>query len=345
VRLLFILGPYRPGQCGVSDYVRLLSERLEGLGHECMRMSVDPRVGATLATTADSLPPCDAVSLQFAPYAFHPKGLPGQGLQSLAKALAGRHLQVMFHEIWIGAYPQSTWRERWIGGRQRHQILSFLETAQPFAVHATNAAALNRLDLMGVEAEYLYLFGNIPWAEAPSARMDADPVAHIAFFGTPYDSFPYDLLFERLVETFTAMKRPWNIRMLGHVREKTGLRKLHREAGKHGITVEETSRLTSEELSHELQFADCGVATTPYDVLGKSGAAAAMLEHGLPIYAYDDGDTPKDSLFVFEPFQDQIFLLNDPKSSEQLIKSTQQLPKPFFNGVAHTADKFIEAII
>ena len=42
----------------------------------------------------------------------------------------------------------------------------FLQTARPFVVHSTNAAALNRLSLMGVEAEYLYLFGNIPWAEA-----------------------------------------------------------------------------------------------------------------------------------------------------------------------------------
>ena len=344
MRFLFIHGPYRPGQCGISDYVSLLSDRLERMGHECKRMSTNPESGATLAKIADSLPQCDIVSLQFAPYAFHPKGLPGKGLQSLAKALAGRHLQVMFHEIWIGAYPQATWYERWIGMRQRHQILRFLETARPFAVHATNAATLNRLGLMGIEAEYLYLFGNIPWAEAPSARIDTDPVAHVAFFGTPYDAFPYDLLFERLDETFIAMKKTWDIRVLGNIREKAGLRKLYRVASKYGISVEETKRLTSEELSHQLQFADCGVSTTPYDVLGKSGAAIAMLEHGLPIYVYDDGDTPADRLFVFEAFKDQVFLLNDPKSSEQLIEAAEQLSKPFFNGVAHTAEKFIEAI-
>ena len=39
----------------------------------------------------------------------------------------------------------------------------FCKLPDPFVVHSTNAAALNRLSLMGVEAEYLYLFGNIPW--------------------------------------------------------------------------------------------------------------------------------------------------------------------------------------
>ena len=34
-----------------------------------------------------------------------------------------------------------------------------------------------------------------------------------------------------------------------------------------------------------------GVSTTSYDVIGKSGATTAMLEHGLPVLAYDDGDT------------------------------------------------------
>ena len=41
-----------------------------------------------------------------------------------------------------------------------------------------------------------------------------------------------------------------------------------------------------------------GVSTTSYDVIGKSGATTAMLEHGLPVLAYDDGDTPMESLFI-----------------------------------------------
>ena len=69
---------------------------------------------------------------------------------------------------------------------------------------------------------------------------------------------------EGLDETFTAMKKQWKIRVLGHVREeKAGLKKLTQEAGKRGIDVEKTNKLSSEELSHQLQYADCGVTTTP----------------------------------------------------------------------------------
>ena len=40
-----------------------------------------------------------------------------------------------------------------------------------------------------------------------------------------------------------------------------------------------------------------------------------MLEHGLPILAYDDGDTTVENLFAPKPFHKQVFLLNDDKIS------------------------------
>ena len=163
-------------------------------------------------------------------------------------------------------------------------------------------------------------------------------------FGAVYKQLEGDLLFERLAETFTAMERPWNIRLLGHIRDKTGLKKLRREADRHGITVEETSMLTSEELSHGLQVADCGVATTPYDVLGKSGAAAAMLEHGLPLVAFDDGDTPDEALFAPGSFEHRIVLLGD-KNFAGSLGDGIQAPKPtFFDGVSHTTEGLVRAI-
>ena len=96
MRFLFILGPYRPGQCGISDYVRPLSDRLESMGHECKMLTINPKSGQTLEKTAESLPQCDVVSLQFAPYAFHPKGLPGKGLHSLAASLPDGNYKLCF---------------------------------------------------------------------------------------------------------------------------------------------------------------------------------------------------------------------------------------------------------
>ena len=78
--------------------------------------------------------------------------------------------------------------------------------------------------------------------------------------------------------------------------------------------------------------------------MGKSGATAAMLEHGLPVLTYDDEDTPADKLFVFESFKDQVFLLNDEKACEHLIQFMQNSRKPFFDGIAHVASKMEELI-
>ena len=344
MKILFILGFYRPGKCGISDYVRLLSKQLEFLGHECSMININLGIGDSIATISESLPQCDVVSLQFSPYSFHPKGLPGKELNMLGKALAGHHLQVMFHEIWIGAYPKAKLYERWVGGRQRKQVLRFIGTANPFAIHSTNSAALNRLKLMGIDAKYLYLCGNIPWGNTRPSKRDDNTVTQVVFFGTPYYAFPYDLLFDRLNKSFIETNKSLKIRVLGNIRNKAGLEKLHKEANKYGFAVKETGMLTTEEISYELQAAQIGVATTPYDILGKSGAAAAMMEHGLPIYTYDDGDTPRDKMFIFDSFKDQIFLLNDRNNTKKLLKASRQQRKPFFNGVVHTTEKFLESV-
>ena len=348
MKFLFLLGPYRPGHCGVSDYVGLLAEKLEELGHGCRLVSIDPEKGSSLDSVARSLPPADIVSMQFAPYAFHPKGLPGRPLLQLAEALAEHALRVTFHEIWIGAYPRASWRERLMGKRQRKAVLHFLRTARPQAIYTTNAASLDRLQQADLHPEYLYLFGNVPYATptTSSSNTEASSRQHdpfVAFFGTPYEDFPYRQLFENLADAFPMKDTP-RIRILGGIRKDSGLALLREEAKRKELTVEETGRLSTEELSRELQGASCGVATTPYDALGKSGAAAAMLEHGLPIIAHDDGDTPEETLFAPGPFKERIILLDDTDFSSRFRELLEAPNSEFFDGVAHTAETFLRSL-
>ena len=69
-----------------------------------------------------------------------------------------------------------------------------------------------------------------------------------------------------------------------------------------------------------------------------------MLEHGLPVLAYDDEDTPQECLFIPEPFYDQIFLINDDSSVEELLQFIEKPRKSFFDGIAHTVDRMIELV-
>src|ERR1019366_9870829 len=52
---------------------------------------------------------------------------------------------------------------------------------------------------------------------------------------------------------------------------------------RHGVHVAVTGKLDPDSISHLLRAADFGIASHPWALIGKSGAAAAMLEHGLPV--------------------------------------------------------------
>ena len=131
--------------------------------------------------------------------------------------------------------------------------------------------------------------------------------------------------------------------IIGRQREDNGLSIPKTYTG-FQIAMYETGELTTDSISHELQNSDLGVCTTPYDILGKSGATAAMLEHGLPVIAFDDGDTPKDKLFVMKEFEDQIFLLNETTCMKSLCSFMETERKPFFNGVKRTAKDMIDLV-
>jgi len=345
MRIAFVLGSYKPGACGMSDYVNLLSGELEKKNISCGRISIDLSKALSFSSLADDLPEADLISLQFAPYAFSTNGLSGAGLQKFGRAVRQKNLHVMFHEIWIGAYPRATWREKCLGWRQKREILKFLDHSKPQTINATNCAALDRLKQQGVEANYLYMFGNIPFAPLCDDNLNKKHELKVAFFGTLYDSFPYPLLSRQLLSVSKTTRQAVRLLVLGRHREKSGLQALQNEADKHDFKLEITGELNSERLSHCFQESALGICTTPFDIMGKSGATAAMLEHGLPILAYDDGDTPAKNLFISEPFQDQVFLLNKEDKSELLIKFINKQTRPIFNGVSHVGEKMLEAIL
>jgi hypothetical protein len=218
-----------------------------------------------------------------------------------------------------------------------------LRTAKPNAVYTTNAAALIRLQREGIQAQFMYLFGNIPYS-TPSQKPSDPSVLRIVFFGTLYESFPYDILAKQLEEISKFLSKQIEIRIIGRQRAKGGLVQIRQMAKDHGFRFSETKELSIQEISQELSCSSIGVSTTPYDILGKSGGTAAMLEHGLPLLVFDDEDTPKENLFVFSAFRDQIFLLNEISNLEQITHFLNKPRKSFFDGGSHVADRILEII-
>jgi len=338
LKICFIAAQKESKQCGITDYVELITQELEKLGHQIERYFIHKDSQELI-----ELPEADLYSIQFAPYACANNGMPKTILNFLANELCSKRVHLNFHEIWVGAYPRANWKERGIGWLQKNLILGFINKCKPTWITSSNAAALDRLKQAGVPAKFLYLFGNIPYL-ANSKVTTKGQTLKVAFFGTPYADFPYDKLGNFFSTLSKNSGKKLEIILIGRQREDAGSDHLFSLCKKNEFLIERTGELSTDLISEQLQECSLGVSTTPYDVIGKSGATAAMLEHGLPVLAYDDGDTPQESLFIPDPFKDQILLINDQSSVKKLLQYIEKPRKSFFDGVAQTANKMLELV-
>lgn len=339
MKICIISGTYNPGRCGISDYIKLILAGFEDREYSVEHVAIDKKTPFDLKK---NLPNADFYSLQFAPYAFSKNGIINKSLLNLANLLCSKKTHINFHEIWIGAYPHAKLLEKFIGWRQKTKINDILNRINPNYITCSNSAALDRLNKSGIDANFLYLFGNIPYVQ--NQKESESKLLKIVIFGTPYVKFPYNLLGQKLNDLSKELKLPVQIRVIGRQRDIVGLNRIKEISLKFRFSIIELGELKTESISKELQLCDVGISTTPYDILGKSGATAAMLEHRLPVITYDDGDTPSEKLLIFEEYSDQVLLLNDQKLIDRLIALHQNKRKPFFDGVGHTVEEMIKML-
>ena len=338
MKICFISGAFKPGSCGVSDYIDILNREILKNGHCFENYPIESLSDSN--NPPYDLPDADIYSVQFSPYAFSSHGLSGNLLNKLGLALRGKKVHVNFHEIWIGAYPRPSWKESIIGSFQKSRISKFLRVSRPILINASNSAAIHRLRAEKINAKYLYLFGNIPFNHEAKTTFSKNTLK-IAFFGTLYDSFPYSLLEKKLLQIARLSNKKIELLVIGRRRNSSSYSVLEKAAHRNNFNISKTGALDPKAISLELQNSSFGISTTPFDVLGKSGATAAMLEHGLQVLAYDDHDTPEESLFLFKPFDGKVTLLNDPECHLSIIDAIQHPRKNFFNGVAHVTDRML----
>ena len=153
-------------------------------------------------------------------FLFHQMGCRKKRLFCLAKSLRNKNTHINFHEIWIGAYPKAKWKEKTIGWLQKREIVKFINISNPVTITCSNSAAIDRMRQSGIDCKYLYLFGNIPYSKTEQSK--ASTVLSVAFLGTLYEKFPYDLLAEKLNEISKSLDIPIHIKIIGWQREGEG---------------------------------------------------------------------------------------------------------------------------
>lgn len=329
MKLLFAAGCLEPGRSGVGDYTRLLAAACTRLGHECHLIALNDswvsemhegsvhvsgsilpvvrlperapssvKESALRAKLATLNP--DWVSLQFVPYAFDQKGLVWPRLRWLAAVLHKRRIHVMFHEIWIGDYVGSPWKERWVGRLQKVMIRNLINCLEPTLAHTSNAIYKKMLKAAGLETRLLRMFGTIVLgndsAESwlyPLLQSRGVPITHEArssfwlmgFFGSIHSNFS---MRELLVELKRAAheRGQWLVLLLfGNVDSGGALLVEAERTEDERLHAVSLGQQTEEKISQLLNSLDLGLTSTPLNIIGKSSSVATMLEHGLSVLA------------------------------------------------------------
>jgi hypothetical protein len=349
MRILFLCSSSEPGRDGVGDYVRVLADALTDLGHTCATVALnDPWLSVPLespdelrlpsalpwserarrvAAFRESFRP-DWTSLQLVPYGFDAGGL----IASLPwREIAGSTpLHLMLHEIWIGVGTRAPWLHRLRGARQKRQLLDVITALQPRLITTTNDAYRHVLTRAGLpQMGTLPLVGNLPVAPVPensfpavlkSAGVNATNRADFwigIFFGALHSEWRPEPFLGRVLEAArSAGKNPALVLAgrAGAAGERTW-RNLERDY-RGRILFIHAGEQPAPVISALLQRADFGIAATPWRLIEKSGSAATMLDHGLPVLvARDDFHLPGEPA---EPRLDPLLVRADESLAARL---------------------------
>ena len=213
-------------------------------------------------------------------------------------------------------------RERLIGRIQRQVVRLLLRSFSPTAVTTSIPVYQWMLARLGTSSEILSLFGNVPVVEPVDELFEAPALAKMKanrkqlwiglFFGAIHEPWQPEPLIGNLVEAAEAAGKKLALLVVGRS-GSAGLMRMEEIRAHYSSAVEvlEFGEQPTESISTLLQFADFGIATTPRLLIGKSGSAQAMLEHGLPVYVtrndwrpagYEEANLPDDfNSLIFEP--------------------------------------------
>jgi hypothetical protein len=240
----------------------------------------------------------DWVVLQFVCWGFADRGVLDPPPMGLIRALSSHRVAVYCHELWLGLERGATLRHRWWGRRQRESILRMLKLLRPVAVLTSNPVYSSVLRRFGWDAGIVPLVSNIPVHEGAAADLlqtlkqragrlpwtTREEAVVLAVFGTVFPGWEPEPALRWLQAEAQRRGRSVVLISIGRPGPQGGelLERHTRNAGISSSTVI-LGAAGPETVSGLLQEADIGLPSNGWLLLGKSGVAAAMRAHGLPM--------------------------------------------------------------
>lgn len=309
MKIVFICGSLEPGKDGVGDYTRRLAAAIIKNGYKATLIALRDKYVAEFVsnfqdTEGTSVPilrlpakfpteiilkRCkeyisvfnpDWISLQYVPFSFQDKGLPF-GLSKLVNQITkGYRLHIMFHELWVGMNKEATLKMFCWGYVQKKMVISFFKQVNPLLVHTQTKFYQQQLNKISIVAKLLPLFSNIK-VVAQETRIKYKSNIHLIVFGSIHPGAPINDFAKEAAEYCLENNLEIALNFIGRCgNEQERWASVWRL---HGMQATILGEQPEKEISYELSNASIGVANTPYELMDKSGAVAAMKEHGLPI--------------------------------------------------------------
>ncbi len=319
MKIVFVCGCLEQGKDGVGDYTRKLASSCKNFGAEVFLISLnDQYVGKPTENTQPffslrllysnkwqdkekkirneiELIHPDYISIQFVPYAFHPKGFV-TNTSFFEKICKGYRVHIMFHELWISEELGGSLIRRLTGKIQKRGILRLIKILKPIQVHTSNALYKKILAYYKVSSTVLSLFGNISIIRQPDFNWIIKEIT--ARTNEPINVNNQDYV---IGGVFGTIHPSWDLSPVLKWLEKcrlSGNKIILISIGKAGAAAGMWDQFakqypayqflvlgerSEEKISSFMQFIDFGIASTPYILLDKSGAFITMKEHGLPV--------------------------------------------------------------
>ncbi|MEJ1964418.1 MAG: hypothetical protein WDO56_23890 [Gammaproteobacteria bacterium] len=264
----------------------------------------------------------DWVVLQFVCWGFADRGILDPPPVALLAALSGRRVAIYCHELWLGLKRGASLRHRWWGRRQRVSILRFLTMLRPAVVLTSNPAYREVLHRYDWNAEIVPLFSNVPvHAGAASTLLpllheragkalweSRSDVLMLAVFGSVYPEWKPEAALRWFQSEAQRRNRRVVVVSAGRLSQK-GEAVLASLARKTDLAVGFVTlgEVSAEAVSGLLQEADLGLPATEWVLLGKSGVAAAMMAHGLPMLVVRSTESFRDLPGLKVTYAPQVF--------------------------------------
>lgn len=364
MRIAFITGCLEPGCDGVGDYTRLLAHESARRGHDVRLLAVGEPVRAADEPGVRRLVRADMVadggregrrwldefapdwtSLQFVPYSFAPRGWFAGEVATLVNLMqAAPRRQIYVHETWIGARRGASWLERFSGWRQRVAMRMLWLRVAPALTQTSTEYYRAMLAGIGVHAERLRLFGNVPrvmgnMVEVPGIARGA---LVCVLFGTLHPNWQPDSFLRDFAALARATGKPAVLLAVGGLGPGRELFARLMEVWRGEVTLIAAGRKSQVELAGIFERCDFGVTSVPWNLVGKSGTAAALREFGLRVVVTNAGEPLRGTIVAGdEAAEDEGFVPYFREHGRLASALERTAPRP---GVAEVAEAFLAAL-